>query len=157
MLRAATPRALCHAHREGKTVTERSGGCLNAGQLHLARVHTVGAIELPVGVDDAVVREEPLDRHRDVHRDSGVTLAEDEPIAGRIGEVGGVDIKSVLEQHGEDVGRGQITADVHCSLVRTAQVQELLTKLESEILEFLDAPTLLRYRGRSTHHMPPHR
>jgi len=24
-------------------------------------------------------------------------------------------------------------------------------------IEALDAPTLLRYRGRSTHHMPPHR
>ena len=147
-----------HAHRDRQTVPEGAGRALHAGQLHLARVHAVRAVELTVGVDDPLVGEEPADRHRDVHAHRGVALAQHEAVALGIAQVGRIDVQTVLEQRREDVRCGQIAADVHGALVRSAQVQQLRAELERQVFQlFHGVRTLAGLKGRLTHHMPPHR
>ena len=132
---AAVPGAQRHAHRDRQPVPEGPRGCLDARQLHLARVHAVGAVELPVRLDDAVVGEEPAHRHGDVHAHGRVSLAQHEAVAPRVADVMGVHAQPVVEQRGEDVRGREVTADVHGPLVRTAQVEQLGPQLEGPVLQ----------------------
>ena len=49
---------------------------------------------------------------RGVERGGGVALAHDEPIAGRVVRVGGVNAQDVKVERGEDVGARQVATRV---------------------------------------------
>lgn len=62
-------------------------------------------------------------------------LAQDEAVAGRILNVVRVNIEPVVEQADQQIGHGQVAADVHRPLIHAAQVDEFCTHLVREIFQ----------------------
>jgi hypothetical protein len=122
-----------------------------------AGVHSVGAVQLAVGVHDPLVGEEAAHRHRDVHADGGVALAQHKPVPLGVGDIGRIDVQSVVVEHRQDVRDREIASDVHGSLVSATQMQQLRSKFKCEVFQLLDRVRLLAHlKRRLAHHMPPH-
>ena len=79
-----------------------------------------GAVELAVGPDDLVVIKKSAKRHRDVHANRTVALAQDKPVARRHFDILRIDVHRVVEQACQHVRHRHVAAHVDISRIAAA-------------------------------------